>query len=153
MQGQSNLFDFCSNLIRLQRKFSSIKIHNTIFANTKSKIISYLEKSEYYHLQSILNRTSLPIFYNCNLLELPNFTTKKYDIALLSNIYHYLAINPKEYKEFLSKLNCSDILALYTWILSEEEQAEFTKNGFDIYQIPGVLKNNDYVVSLSRKRV
>lgn len=145
--------DFFDNLIRLQRKFSSIKIHNTIFANTKSKVISYLEKSEYYHLQSILNRTSLPKFYNCNLLELPNFTTKKYDIALLSNIYHYLAINPKEYKEFLSKLNCYDILALYTWILSEEEQAEFTKNGFDIYQIPGVLKNDDYVVSLSRKRV
>lgn len=148
----SKVSDFFDTLIHLQRKFSSIKIHNTIFANAKFKAISYLAESEYYRLQSILNRTSLPKFYNCNLLELPDFTTKKYDIALLSNIYHYLTINPKEYKKFLDNLNCSDILALYTWVLSEEEQAEFLKNGFDIYQIPGVLKSNDYVVNLSRKK-
>ena len=143
---------FFDKLISLGRKFSSIKIKNIIFDNAKIRNVPYFKKETYYQLQSILQNRNIPTFYNCNLLDIQKNTKKPYDIALFSNIFHYLGINANEYHELLSKINCPEILALYTWILNEEEKCEFLENGFDIHQIPGVLHESDYIVSLSRRK-
>ena len=143
---------FFDKLISLGRTFSSIKIKNIIFDNAKMNNIPYFNENTYYKLQSILQSSNFPAFYNCNLLDILKFTKKSYDVALLSNIYHYLNNNPSDYHDFLSKINCPEILALYTWILNEEEKCEFLENGFDIHQIPGVLHESDYIVTLSRKK-
>ena len=143
---------FFDKLISLGRTFSSIKIKNIIFDNAKMNNIPYFNENTYYKLQSILQSSNFPAFYNCNLLDILKFTKKSYDVALLSNIYHYLNNNPSDYHDFLSKINCPEILALYTWILNEEEKYEFLENGFDIHQIPGVLHESDYIVALSRKK-
>lgn len=143
---------FFDKLISLGRTFSSIKIKNIIFDNAKMNNIPYFNENIYYKLQSILQSSNFPAFYNCNLLDILKFTKKSYDVVLLSNIYHYLNNNPSDYHDFLSKINCPEILALYTWILNEEEKCEFLENGFDIHQIPGVLHESDYIVTLSRKK-
>ena len=143
---------FFDKLISLGRTFSSIKIKNIIFDNAKMNNIPYFNENTYYKLQSILQSSNFPAFYNCNLLDILKFTKKSYDVVLLSNIYHYLNNNPSDYHDFLSKINCPEILALYTWILNEEEKCEFLENGFDIHQIPGVLHESDYIVTLSRKK-
>lgn len=143
---------FFDKLISFKRKFSSIKIKSLIFDNAKINIIPYFKKEEYYRLQEILKNSKMPKFYNCNLLELPKNNSENFDIALLSNIYHYISLNPKEYREFLKKINSDYIMALYTWILNEEEINDFLTNGFDIFKISGVLNGNDYIVNLSRKK-
>ena len=120
---------FFDKLISLGRTFSSIKIKNIIFDNAKMNNIPYFNENTYYKLQSILQSSNFPAFYNCNLLDILKFTKKSYDVALLSNIYHYLNNNPSDYHDFLSKINCPEILALYTWILNEEEKCEFLGNG------------------------
>ena len=114
--------------------------------------IPYLDAKTYYRLQSILQRTNLPIFYNCNLLDILKFTQKSYDIALFSNIYHYLSLSVEDYQEFLNKISCPEILALYTWILNREEKNKFINNGFEVYDIPGVLHQQDYIIKLHRKK-
>ena len=143
---------FFDKLISLDRKFSSIKIKNIIFDNAKIKNISYFDQETYYRLQSILQNSKLPEFYNCNLLDIQDYTKKAYDIALFSNVYHYLRINVKDYHDFLSKINSPEILALYTWILNSEEKRKFLESGFEIYSIPGVLHKDDYMINLSRRK-
>lgn len=143
---------FFDKLINLGRKISSIKIKNIIFDNAKMNNIPYLDAKTYYRLQSILQRINLPIFYNCNLLDILKFTQKSYDIALFSNIYHYLSLSVEDYQEFLNKISCPEILALYTWILNREEKNKFINNGFEVYDIPGVLHQQDYIIKLHRKK-
>ncbi len=143
---------FFDKLIILCKKISSIKINNTIFSNAKIENISYLDINLYYKLQSILTSIDIPLFYNCNLLDIQDYTNKAYDISLFSNVYHYLSLNAKEYHEFLSKINSLEIMALYTWILNNNAKKEFLINGFDIYRIPGVLNHDDYIVTLRKKQ-
>lgn len=143
---------FFDKLIGLGRKFSSIKIKNIIFDNSKIRNIPYFNQETYYQLQSILQSCMLPEFYNCNLLDISKYTKKAYDVALFSNVYHYLSLNAKDYRDFLNKINSPEILALYTWFLNREEKKEFLANGFDLYQIPGVLHQDDYIVKLSRRK-
>lgn len=143
---------FFDKLIELQRKFSSIKISNASFDNSIKDYIPYLNKENYYQLQNILQASSLPNFYNCNLTDLPSYLNNSYDIAIFSNIYHYLGMDVKTYRDFLNQLNCQDILALYTWILNKDEQRDFLSNGFAIYKVEGVIDKKDYVVSLKRKK-
>ena len=144
---------FFDKLISLKRDFSSIKLRNVIFDNAKINNIPYFDSKTYYVLQSLLRNQPIPSFYNCDLLNIKSFTKESYDVALISNIYHYLSMNANQYLEFLNKnVKSSQILALYTWILNDEERDEFLENGFDIYLIPGVLHKDDYIVSLNRKR-
>ncbi len=144
---------FFDKLISLKRDFSSIKLRNVIFDNAKINNIPYFDSKTYYVLQSLLRNQPIPSFYNCDLLNIKSFTKESYDVALISNIYHYLSMNANQYLEFLNKnVKSSQILALYTWILNDEERDEFLENGFDVYLIPGVLHKDDYIISLSRKR-
>ena len=143
---------FFDKLISLGRKFSSIKIKNIIFDNSKIRNIPYFNQETYYQLQSILQNNRMPEFYNCNLLDISKYTKKAYDVSLFSNVYHYLSLNTKDYRDFLNKINSPEILALYTWFLNREEKKEFLANGFDVYQIPGVLHQDDYIVKLNRRK-
>ncbi len=143
---------FFDKLFSLGRKFSSIKIRNVIFDNAKIRNIPFFNRETYYQLQSILQNSSIPTFYNCNLLEINEYTKKSYDVALLSNVYHYLSLTAKDYRDFLNKFNAPEILALYTWILNWEEKMRFLASGFAVYQIPGVLHKEDYIVKLSRRK-
>ena len=142
---------FFDKLISLGRNISSIKINNTIFDNSKIKI-PYFNKNAYYKLQSILQSINLPTFYNCNLLDILKFTQKSYDIALFSNIYHYISLGVADYQRFLNDIKCPEILALYTWILQPKEKEEFVDNGFVVHEIPGVLHQQDYIIKLQRKK-
>ncbi len=141
---------FFDKLIKLNRKFSSIKIKNTIFKNTTKEYIPYLAKDKYYQLQNILKTSTLPHFYNYNLINLPNHLTSTYDIALLSNIYHYLPIDCQTYRKFLDTIPSQNILAFYTWILNKEEYNEFLANGFNITKVDSVINQKDYVITLKR---
>ena len=144
---------FFDKLISLKKDFSSIKLRNVIFDNAKINNIPYFDSKTYYVLQSLLRNQPIPSFYNCDLLNIKSLTKESYDVALISNIYHYLSMNANQYLEFLNKnVKSSQILALYTWILNDEERDEFLENGFDVYLIPGVLYKDDYIISLSRKR-
>lgn len=143
---------FFDKLINLGRKFSSIKIRNIIFENSKIKNISYLDDKTYYKLQSMLRNRELPTFYNCNLLDINKYTNKLYDVALFSNVYHYLGLGVEDYRDFLNKLNCPEILALYTWFLNREEKQDFVNNGFEVHDVPGVLHQQDYIIKLNRRK-
>ena len=86
-------------------------------------------------------------------------TSKKPQISTLikqedffDNIYHYLSLSVEDYQEFLNKISCPEILALYTWILNREEKNKFINNGFEVYDIPGVLHQQDYIIKLHRKK-
>ena len=127
---------FFDKLISLKRDFSSIKLRNVIFDNAKINNIPYFDSKTYYVLQSLLRNQPIPSFYNCDLLNIKSFTKESYDVALISNIYHYLSMNANQYLEFLNKnVKSSQILALYTWILNDEERDKFLENGFDVYLI------------------
>ena len=131
---------------------SELKELSIIFDNSKIRNTPYFNQETYYQLQSILQNNRMPEFYNCNLLDISKYTKKAYDVALFSNVYHYLSLNAKDYRDFLNKINSPEILALYTWILNGEKKKEFLANGFDLYQIPGVLHQDDYIVKLSRRK-
>ena len=63
-----------------------------------------------------------------------------------------MEIVQKDYQEFLNKISCPEILALYTWILNRDEKNKFINNGFEVYDIPGVLHQQDYIIKLHRKK-
>lgn len=145
----ANFFDY---LIFIDRQFSSIKLVNIIFSAAKNKNIPYFGKKAYYKLQRILRDSHLPQFINCNLLNLPDFIDKKYDVSLFSNIYHYLDINAGQYRDLLNDIDSTDIMALYSWILNDEEKSELLDAGFDVLSVPGVLNSRDYIANLTRKK-
>jgi hypothetical protein len=145
---------FFNKLYLLRRKFSSIVTNNTLFLaslNNNSIKIPYLNKEKYYELQEILKHIDIPVFYNCNLLDLKNLISSDFDILILSNIYHYLDFSVSDYQEFLDEFNIPNILALYTWAMNSEEQNEFYQNGFDITKIPGITNRSNYIVSLNKR--
>lgn len=121
---------FFNQLSLLKRKFSSIKTNNTLFLSSlknNNLKIPYLNKEKYYELQDILKHIDIPVFYNCNLLDLKNLISNEFDILILSNIYHYLDFNVSDYHEFLNKFNIPNILALYTWGKIAKNKKNFIK--------------------------
>jgi len=62
------------------------------------RIIPYFNKERYYELQKKLKEQSLPKFYLCDITELQNLIKEPYDLALFSNVYHYLKYTEEELK-------------------------------------------------------
>ena len=121
---------FFNKLYLLRRKFSSIVTNNTLFLaslNNNSIKIPYLNKEKYYELQSILGKIDVPVFYNCNLLDLKNLIRNDFDILILSNIYNYLDFSVSNYRDFLDEFNIPNILALYTWGKIAKNKKNFIK--------------------------
>ena len=145
---------FFNKLYILQKNFSSIKTNNTLFLSSlknNSVKIPYLNKEKYYELQSILGKIDVPVFYNCNLLDLKNLISNDFDILILSNIYNYLDFSVSNYRDFLDEFNIPNILALYAWAMNSEEQIEFYQNGFDVTKIPGITNRSNYILSLNKR--
>ena len=145
---------FFNKLYILQKNFSSIKTNNTLFLSSlknNSVKIPYLNKEKYYELQSILGKIDVPVFYNCNLLDLKNLISNDFDILILSNIYNYLDFSVSNYRDFLDEFNIPNILALYAWAMNSEEQIEFYQNGFDVTKIPGITNKSNYILSLNKR--
>lgn len=145
---------FFNKLYILHKKFSSIKTNNALFLSSlknNSVKIPYLNKEKYYELQNILKQTDIPVFYNCNLLDLKNFISNDFDILILSNIYQYLDFSVAMYHDFLDEFNIPNILALYTWTMDKESQEDFYQNGFDVTKIPGITNRRNYIVSLNKR--
>lgn len=128
------------------------------------RVIPYFNKEEYYRLKKILTGKKLPLFYNKNLVDLPQILSGEYyDIVLTSNIFYWIysadeieKINESvvEYKRMLSKFNCPLIQVLYCWGLNEALHAELKKNGFEIEEVPPAKFCDfmpDYVISYRRK--
>ncbi len=147
-----NYFD---NFYKIKKKFSDILLTRTI-VNDKDlmsdRIIPYLSEENYYKLQNILNNSELPKMYISDLLEIKNKINSKYDIMLLSNIYMYLNINAKEYKEFLSNFknilnNNAVIQANYSW---DNRVCEFRENNYIINEVDGanLFTSKNSVLSL-----
>lgn len=101
-------------------KFSSIKLKALLLDNLSKeeyiRMLPYLEKENYYKLQAILNKVGLP---ECIIKDFKDISSgnerKNYDIMLLSNIYHWLDLNPEEFKLMLNKFDPCIIQAVYAW--------------------------------------
>lgn len=118
------------------------------------RIIPYFNEEMYYELQKKLKERSLPKFYLCDITELENLIREPYDLALFSNVYHYLKCTEEEFYSFLDAFPVQTIQALYTWILSSEEKKAFLEQGFEIAEVENVIPyathTPNYVLSLRK---
>ena len=152
-----NLFVQHKNLIaselytNIERSFSGETI---VDRRGMSVAMPHFTKEEYYKLQSILNKTSLPKFRWNNLVELPGQLESGYDIMLFSNIYDYLNAGVEEYKNFLQQFDASIIQAHYLWYSADEMQ-EFLDYGFNVDAVttnPNISRFNEFAISLKRTK-
>lgn len=147
---------FFDNLIRLRIKFSNIRLRSNIFSlftlSDYVRYIPYLEKENYYKLQSMLNNRKLPTFYLKSFVDLEK---SSYDVMLLSNIYHWIDITPEEFKKLIGGFDASEVQALYTWKISYDFE-NFRNLGFDITSVPPVNRNEfsqeNYVLTYKRSK-
>lgn len=132
---------------------------NNLFAELLFKIpekgdgtkIPYFSKERYKKLQGILQHTDLPIYFNCDILNLDR--NKYYDLLLFSNIYDYMSFSIAQFKSFLSEFNALTIEANYAWRLFEEEKRKFIANGFFIDYVEPFIKDQktkDCVLTLRK---
>lgn len=138
-----------------KHNIKDMKISNNLFVAPPLAdriTIPYFNEQDFYKLQEILKQVDLPEFICSDITEIP--TEDYYDIALFSNIYHYLGISISEYREFLKRFNCSVIQAHYSWLLSSDKEKEFLDNGFTISTLNPALRSRkrkaDYVVTLEK---
>jgi len=68
----------------------------------------YYDINEYKKLKEIINEFKYNNFYHCNLLDINKYTSKKYDLILLSNISNYILFmenkkkNSQKYNNFIN---------------------------------------------------
>lgn len=149
------------DLLRVTKmKFSSIKLKALLLDNLSKeeyiRMLPYLEKENYYKLQAILNKVGLP---ECIIKDFKDISSgnerKNYDIMLLSNIYHWLDLNPEEFKLMLNKFDPCIIQAVYAWHYYADI-IEFETMGFTITEVPAIKQNIEnsinYVLTYKRTR-
>ncbi len=111
--------------------YSPLSNHSRNYAT--GIVIPYFDKSEYYRLQAILRKTSLPKIYIGNFLDLPEkLDVSPRDILIASNIFKWLTLSPEEYDKFLSSFNIDTIQAYYTWHQDKNLMGHFQKMGYRI---------------------
>ncbi|MEG0794369.1 MAG: DUF3419 family protein [Bacilli bacterium] len=149
---------FFKELIKTNRKFSSIimsrYIGNGLLDFENGRIIPYFDETNYYKLQEKLRNIELPKIFFYGVEDLPDVINKKYDIMLLSNVFHYLSLDEMQYREFLEKFPVDTFQALYTWELYNGSDKRFINAGFTMDLVDSVIINpkskNDYVLSLRK---
>ena len=133
------------------------KQYDILFSEDDYKrYIPYLEENQYYKLQETLRSIELPVFSHQDFQYFINENNKKqYDIVMLSNIYHWMNMEPLDFKRLLDKANCDVIQALYSWNYGTL-MAEFKTLGFEITGVPPVVKNEfieeNYVLTYKRTK-
>ena len=151
---------FFDKMIITKSPFSNIILSSgmtELFSESDyKKYIPYLEENQYYKLQEILRYMELPAFTHQSFQSfIIENNEKQYDIVMLSNIYHWMNMEPLDFKRLLDKANCDVIQALYSWNYGFL-MAEFKTLGFEITGVPPVLKNEfieeNYVLTYKRKK-
>lgn len=116
---------------------SSIKVNGPCSitpAKDDGSVIPYFSRENYYLLQELLNKTSLPTFFPENFMRFSEKET--YDLTLLSNIADYLNCTISDFKRKLAECNCPTFQALYAWDKPKDIYEEFEKAGFQIDFVP-----------------
>lgn len=149
------------DILRITKmKFSFIKISSP-FSDSFSKndyirMLPFLEEASYYKLQELLNNVTLP---TCIIGDFSSIALgderKDYDIALLSNIYHWMDLPPDTFKFLLDKFDNCIMQALYAWSYSYEIK-EFIELGFQVTPVPSVKQTpantSNYVLTYKRTK-
>jgi len=91
------------------------KKNQKYYFKNKKTVIPYFNSNNYYKLQKKLKETSIPKFFNCNILNEQHKFKEKYDIILMSNIYNINELEFLEYTKRLQEFNCPEIQAFYDW--------------------------------------
>lgn len=149
-----NVRNNLDRFIYRNRKLSLISLESSLCnnSNISSRIVPYLDETNYNILQSKLRTKTPPNAYFYNLLDLPYILDNSYDIILTSNIYSGINISVKDYKELLNKFKYEQIQAYYIWIKNKTLNQEFLDNDFYINKVPSVIspKRKDYVMTLKK---
>ena len=141
----NDIRNFFDKMVIIKSSFSNILSSSgmtELFSEDDYKrYIPYLEENQYYKLQETLRSIELPVFSHQDFQYFINENNKKqYDIVMLSNIYHWMNMEPLDFKRLLDKANCDVIQALYSWNYGTL-MAEFKTLGFEITGVPPVVKN------------
>lgn len=112
----------------------------------REEINPYLNENNYYKLQSILNKIDMPRFVMGNFMNMK--IDDSYDILLLSNIYDYIARDIDRYIELVEGYK-ADTLIKYSWYLNDNDK-EFIRRGMSLDKVKGLMKSDNYVLSLKR---
>ena len=101
-------------------------------------------------LKELLKSTPFPNLFLHDLRDLYASLDRNYDIMIFSNIYAYLNMEVKEYRQFLKKyekfLNDGGVIeANYEWISFERD---FKKYGFKKHYVDSA---NDKIMALNDK--
>lgn len=147
------------------RKLSSlifpVSLNSSPINYNSNRVVPYFDRETYYVLQEILRKKHYPKIHNLSLNDLYLFLNDSFDIMLFSNIFLYLNMDVRSYKEFLKKylklLRKSGIIqAHYAWTENEVSVNEFVNNGFNCDEISSIsitpMKDDfkDYVFSLKK---
>ncbi len=123
--------------VMVTKGLSSLVLPRVILSDMRDfnsgRVIPYLDRDNYYKLQEMLKSQSFPELKLASLENLHSELSTKYDLMLFSNIYMYLVMRVKQYKEFLKnykKFLTSDgvIQAQYCWTSKYDE---FVSYGFN----------------------
>ena len=156
----NDIRNFFDKMVIIKSSFSNILLSSgmtELFSEDDYKrYIPYLEENQYYKLQETLRSIELTVFNHQDFQYFINENNKKqYDIVMLSNIYHWMNMEPLDFKRLLDKANCDVIQALYSWNYGTL-MAEFKTLGFEITGVPPVVKNEfieaNYVLTYKRTK-
>lgn len=146
--------------ILMNSEIKTIKINNPKVRKDikydSGEFIPYLDKINYYKLQSILKSLSYPEFYKTSIWKLSDFISCQYDIMLASSIFDNLyqkgkVRGIKNYKKLLDSFDINQIQAYYCHgFMSDDVEIEFLNRGFDIDFVDSI-KERDSVISLIKK--
>ena len=122
----------------------------SIHTDNVDRTIPYLKGKRYYELKELLKSTPFPNLFLHDLRDLYASLDRNYDIMIFSNIYAYLNMEVKAYRQFLKKyekfLNDGGVIeANYEWISFERD---FKKYGFKKHYVDSA---NDKIMALNDK--
>ena len=112
----------------------------------RKEINPYLDEDNYYKLQDIINKIDMPRFIITNFMDME--IEDGYDILLLSNIYDYINRDMDKYMELVKGYR-ADTLVKYSWYLNDNDR-KFIRMGMSLDRVKGLMKSDNYVLSLKR---
>ena len=141
------LVNYFSNIIHSSQCFyPNVIITSCDSWTDREEINPYLNENNYYKLQDILNKIDMPRFVMGNFMNMR--MDDSYDILLLSNIYDYIDRDMDRYIELVREYK-ADALVKYSWYLNDNDK-EFIKRGISLNKVKGLMKSDNYVLSLKR---
>ena len=118
---------FCDEVLKNKNLYSLLHRNFSlpVYSDHMDRAIPYLKGKRYYELKELLKSTPFPKIVLQDLRDLYISLDKMYDIMVFSNIYDYLYMNVKEYRQFLKNyekyLNKGGIIfANYGFLFSEK---------------------------------